>query len=171
MPKVKQRRWTKDELGRLCRVAEDPDWERAAVEFPVVRRGKWSKAEDAALIAAIQKHGLKTPWRVLSTYVAGRGPKRCCERWTNHLAPGIQKTGWTHAEDQIIAEHQRRLGNKWAAIARFLSGRPPNSVKNRWYAHIQPRSAKPEIPEPEIPEPVADPMIDAFDFSKPLLWD
>lgn len=44
-------------------------------------------------------------------------------RWHNHLDPGIRKDAWTKEEEDILAKCHQVYGNKWAEIARFLSGR------------------------------------------------
>jgi hypothetical protein len=41
-------------------------------------------------------------------------------RWHNHLNPEIKKERWTSTEDEAIIEAHRRLGNRWAIIAKFI---------------------------------------------------
>jgi len=43
---------------------------------------------------------------------------QCRERWCQHLDPRIVKSRWTAAEDEILVSMQKRIGNKWAQIAR-----------------------------------------------------
>ncbi|OHT06712.1 hypothetical protein TRFO_25174 [Tritrichomonas foetus] len=67
----------------------------------------------------------------------GRLAKQCRERWCNHLDPNIKRTSWTPEEDLIIIETIRKIGTKWADIARNLPGRTDNSVKNRWNSTLR----------------------------------
>ena len=66
-----------------------------------------------------------------------KSPKQCRERWFNHLNPDLQKGNWTLDEDIAILEGQRKYGNSWSKIAKNLSGRNENIVKNRWNTLIK----------------------------------
>jgi hypothetical protein len=82
----------------------------------------------------------------------GRSGKQCRERWLNHLTPILKSEHWSPIEDEILIAHQRTLGNVWSQISLFLTGRSPNSVKNRW-AVLSSRDARKARPPPEPRQP------------------
>jgi len=79
----------------------------------------------------IQVHGTKN-WTAVATFVPGRSPKQCRERWTGQLDPSLNRDSWDQSEDSKLFELHNHLGNAWAKISSFLPGRSANSVKNRY---------------------------------------
>jgi len=95
----------------------------------------WSLEEDKKLKELIKEYGFK--WKEISKNMEGKDRKQCRERYVNCLDPGISNKPWTEAENQVIIQLQRSVGNKWSYISRKLIGRSPLGVKNHWHSQLK----------------------------------
>jgi len=99
---------------------------KARTERKAPSGGKWTKAEDGALIAIVEEHGPKN-WRAIAVRLGPtRSDVQCLHRWNKVLRPGLHKGPWTEEEDQVVlaAVAHHGVGQvKWSVIAAQLSGR------------------------------------------------
>ncbi|KAJ0228934.1 Transcription factor MYB119 [Hirschfeldia incana] len=104
-------------------------------------KGQWTAEEDRKLIRLVRQLG-ERKWAMISEKLEGRAGKQCRERWQNHLRPDIKKDGWNEEEERVLVETHRRIGNKWAEIAKLIPGRTENSIKNHWNATKRRQNSK-----------------------------
>ncbi|CAL5061483.1 unnamed protein product [Urochloa decumbens] len=105
----------------------------------------WSAEEDSVLRAQIALHGTDN-WTIIAAQFKDKTARQCRRRWYNYLNSECKKGGWSREEDMLLCEAQKLLGNRWTEIAKVVSGRTDNAVKNR-FSTLCKRRAKDDEPD------------------------
>ncbi|RAL37646.1 hypothetical protein DM860_000340 [Cuscuta australis] len=91
----------------------------------------WSQEEDDILREHIRAHGTDN-WTILASKFKDKTTRQCRRRWYTYLNSDFKRGGWSPEEDVLLCEAQRIFGNRWTEIAKVVSGRTDNAVKNRF---------------------------------------
>ncbi|KAK1425795.1 hypothetical protein QVD17_21155 [Tagetes erecta] len=91
----------------------------------------WSQEEDDILRDQIGIHGTEN-WAIVASKFKDKTTRQCRRRWFTYLNSDFKKGGWTQEEDMLLCEAQKIFGNRWTEIAKVVSGRTDNAVKNRF---------------------------------------
>ncbi|KAM1112115.1 hypothetical protein ACFX13_045829 [Malus domestica] len=69
-----------------------------------VKRGLWTAAEDAKILAYVSKHGVGNWTLVPKKAGLNRCGKSCRLRWTNYLRPDLKHDNFTPQEQEHIID-------------------------------------------------------------------
>lgn len=94
-------------------------------------RVPFSKEEDDKIRSLVSKYGTRK-WQLIASFIDGRTPKQCRDRYSNYLVPGYFKGEWSVEEDELLTKLFFQIGPKWSNIQKSFPGRSSNSLKNRW---------------------------------------
>ncbi|KAM5581508.1 transcription factor MYB35 [Rosa sericea] len=124
-----------------------------------VKRGLWTAAEDAKLLACVSKHGVGN-WTVVPKKAGlNRCGKSCRLRWTNYLRPDLKHDTFTPEEEEHIINLHKAIGSRWSLIAKQLPGRTDNDVKNYWNTKLKKKLSKIGI-DPVTHKPISQILCD-----------
>ncbi|KAG1334495.1 Transcription factor MYB124 [Cocos nucifera] len=91
----------------------------------------WTPEEDDLLREQVALHGIVN-WTKISSQFKDKSGRQCRRRWNAYLNSECKKGGWSAEEDKLLCEAQKVYGNRWTEIAKVVSGRTDNAVKNRF---------------------------------------
>ncbi|PRQ40819.1 putative transcription factor MYB-HB-like family [Rosa chinensis] len=91
----------------------------------------WTQEEDDTLREQISIHGTEN-WAIIASKFKDKTTRQCRRRWYTYLNSDFKKGGWSPEEDLLLCEAQKIFGNRWTEIAKVVSGRTDNAVKNRF---------------------------------------
>jgi hypothetical protein len=103
---------------------------------PELKKGSWSKDEDARILSGINLYGRH--WSTIAKNLfANRNAKQIRDRYINYLDPSVNKGKFSISEDIIIFELFNTYGPKWSLIQRHLKNRSSDAIKNRYNSSIK----------------------------------
>ncbi|XP_074330582.1 transcription factor MYB88-like [Apium graveolens] len=91
----------------------------------------WSSKEDDILREQICILGTDN-WTIIASKFTNKTTRQCRRRWFTYLNSDCKKGGWSAEEDHLLCQAQQIFGNRWTQIAKVVSGRTDNAVKNRF---------------------------------------
>ncbi|KAI3911766.1 hypothetical protein MKW92_012300 [Papaver armeniacum] len=91
----------------------------------------WTQQEDDILREQISINGTEN-WAIIANKFKDKTTRQCRRRWYTYLNSDFKKGGWSPEEDMVLCEAQKIFGNRWTEIAKVVSGRTDNAVKNRF---------------------------------------
>ncbi|OMJ82737.1 hypothetical protein SteCoe_16505 [Stentor coeruleus] len=105
----------------------------------------WSLDEDQRLGELAKEKNYN--WHLLVKEFPNRTPYEIKKRWMQRFDSSTKKSPWTPEEDIMLKEFHSLHGGDWKLISKFLPGRMPSTIKNRYYSFV--RKIKTQIaPEP-----------------------
>ncbi|XP_051144418.1 transcription factor MYB124-like isoform X2 [Andrographis paniculata] len=106
----------------------------------------WSQEEDDILRKQIREHGTHN-WVIIASKFNDKTTRQCRRRWFTYLNSDFKKGGWSPEEDKLLCEAQKIYGNRWTEIAKVVSGRTDNAVKNRFTTLCKKRAKREPLAE------------------------
>ncbi|PKI75426.1 hypothetical protein CRG98_004096 [Punica granatum] len=91
----------------------------------------WTPEEDDILREVVRIHGTEN-WPAIALKFKDKSTRQCRRRWSTYLNSDFKRGGWSPEEDKLLCEAQKVYGNRWTEIAKVVSGRTDNAVKNRF---------------------------------------
>ena len=101
-------------------------------------RREWTEEEDNILQNMINRYGYK--WRKIAEALQYRSDDALRNRWNRLSGAVVKKTltryknrvKWSKEEDAIILRKRNCEKLKWKQIAKYLTDRTPQSIRNRY---------------------------------------
>ena len=109
---------------------------------------------------------LNYDWKRVAEHFYYRSPTEIEDRWVKRFDLNVKKTPWTQEEDTVVITMVEKLGKNWKEVSKYVPGRLPNTIKNRFYSTINKFRVKPKceiitkIPEPSDDDLLLDSLLD-----------
>ncbi len=157
-PTIKHEKWTEKEDEQLKNLVDQhgENWVKIAKEMPgrtnmqcnhhykrtlnpVIKKGKWTKEEDAQLKNLVDQHGEN--WTKIAKEMSGRTDDQCRYQYKT-LNSALKQGKWTEEEDNQLKEAIQRIGEgQWALIAQEFFDKTSEQCAYHWEI-LKPKSNK-----------------------------
>jgi hypothetical protein len=104
-------------------------------------RKKFTPSEDALLMCLVAQFG-RFGWDVIAGKMQNRNTRQCRERWKHYLSVGFEDRPWTKAEDELLIEKEKQIGQRWTKLAAFFHNRSDIQIKARWCKLLEKKNEK-----------------------------
>ena len=103
----------------------------------------WSKEDDRRLIKLVARYNYD--WNAIAGKFRDKTAAQLERRWKNKLDPSMKNTAWTDEEDIVLNRLVLQFGYEWDNISKYMQGRPPGAIKNRFINNILPFLSQQEL--------------------------
>ena len=151
---INQKKWSKEEDLKLLNLVKENNgkkWKEIASHFhnknplqcfsrykrirPEINKGTWKKEEDSLILNLIEIYG--NSWSKISKIIKTRNGKQIRDRYTNVLAPNINKNKFSPEEDILLLNLYQKFGPKWSKIHTYFKDRTTDMIKNRFHSTLK----------------------------------
>ena len=151
---INQKKWSKEEDLKLLNLVKENNgkkWKEIASHFhnknplqcfsrykrirPEINKGSWKKEEDSLILNLIEIYG--NSWSKISKIIKTRNGKQIRDRYTNVLAPNINKNKFSPEEDILLLNLYQKFGPKWSKIHTYFKDRTTDMIKNRFHSTLK----------------------------------
>ncbi len=150
----KQGKWTEEEDEQLKNLVDQygEKWAKIAKEMSgrterqciyhyqtlnaANKQERWTEEEDEQLKNLVDQYGEK--WAKITKEMSGRTERQCIYHYKTFLNPAVKQGKWTEEEEEQLKNLVDQYGEKWAKIAKEISGRTDLQCSQHYNSTLNP---------------------------------
>ena len=127
----------------------------------------WTLEEEERLGKLAKEYNYN--WKAVAEHFYYRSATEIESRWVKRFDINVKKTPWTKEEDAVVSAMVEKFGKNWKEISKYVPGRLPCTIKNRFYSTINKSKVKKKceiitkIPEHSEDDALLDSLLDLSD--------